>query len=56
MGLVKKEGDTVTLIYALPGGRPPTDFMTTEKQQMFVLKAMGKGDQKKGGKKEPPKP
>ena len=47
-GLVKKEGDTLTLIYALPGGEAPTDFKTKEKQQLFVLKSAGKTD--KGNK------
>jgi uncharacterized protein (TIGR03067 family) len=37
-GLIKKDGDTVTLIYALPGGEMPTEFKTKEKQLMFVLK------------------
>jgi uncharacterized protein (TIGR03067 family) len=37
-GLIKQEGDTVTLIYALPGGETPTEFKTKEKQIMFVLK------------------
>ena len=37
-GLVKKEGGTLTLIYALPGGDAPTEFKTKERQQMFVLK------------------
>ncbi len=37
-GLVKRSGDTVTIIYALPGGDTPTDFKTKEKQHMFVLK------------------
>ncbi len=37
-GLIKMEGDTVTLIYALPGGETPTEFKTKEKQLMFVLK------------------
>lgn len=36
-GLVKRDGWTVTLIYALPGGDAPTEFKTKEKQQMFVL-------------------
>ncbi|HEY1188411.1 MAG TPA: TIGR03067 domain-containing protein [Gemmata sp.] len=39
-GLIKKEGETVTLIYALPGGETPKDFKTKEKQNMFVLKAL----------------
>lgn len=37
-GLIEKKGDTVRLIYALPGGATPTDFKTHEKQQMFTLK------------------
>ncbi len=38
-GLIKKDGGTLTIIYALPGGEDPTEFKTKEKQQMFVLKA-----------------
>ncbi len=37
-GLIKQEGDLVTIIYALPGGETPTRFKTGEKQLMFVLK------------------
>jgi len=37
-GLITKEGDTVKLIYALPGGPTPTEFKTREKQLMFVMK------------------
>ena len=37
-GLIEKKGDTVKLIYALPGGETPTEFKTKEKQLMFVLK------------------
>ena len=37
-GLIEKKGDTVRLIYALPGGKAPTDFKTHEQQQMFTLK------------------
>jgi uncharacterized protein (TIGR03067 family) len=37
-GLIEKSGDTVKLIYALPGGETPTEFKTKEKQLMFVLK------------------
>jgi uncharacterized protein (TIGR03067 family) len=37
-GLIKKEGDVVTIIYALPGGEMPTEFKTKEKQLLFVLK------------------
>lgn len=43
-GLIKMDGDTVTLIYALPGAKTPTDFKTAENQQLFVLK---KSDAKK---------
>jgi len=38
-GLVKKEGNVLTLIYALPGGEAPKEFKTKAKQQMFVLKS-----------------
>lgn len=38
MGLIKVEGDTLMLIYALPGGEMPTEFKTKEKQLMFVMK------------------
>jgi uncharacterized protein (TIGR03067 family) len=41
-GLIKKEGNTVTLIYALPGGAAPTDFKTKEKQNLFVMKRLKK--------------
>lgn len=41
-GLVAVEGDTVKLIYALPGGKAPTDFKAGEKQQFFLLKRTGK--------------
>jgi uncharacterized protein (TIGR03067 family) len=41
-GLVKKDGETLTIIYALPGGKAPKDFTTEEMQQMFVLKPAGK--------------
>jgi len=37
-GLIEKKGDTVRLIYALPGGAEPTEFKTKEKQLMFVMK------------------
>jgi uncharacterized protein (TIGR03067 family) len=38
-GLIEKDGDTVKLIYALPGGEMPTGFdKTKDKQLMFVLK------------------
>lgn len=41
-GLIKKDGDTITVIYALPGGEAPKDFKTKENQQLFVLKNMNK--------------
>lgn len=37
-GLIKKEGELVHLIYALPTGEIPTGFKTREKQLMFVMK------------------
>lgn len=37
-GLIMAEGDTVKLIYALPGGKAPTEFKTGARQQMFVMK------------------
>ena len=38
-GLIKKEGDTIVIIYALPGGKEPTEFKTKkgDKAQMFWL-------------------
>jgi len=39
-GLIEKSGETVRLIYALPGGETPTQFKTTEKQLMFEMKPM----------------
>jgi uncharacterized protein (TIGR03067 family) len=43
-GLVKKDGDTVTLIYALPGGAAPTEFKTTDRQNLFVMKNLNKAN------------
>lgn len=40
LGLVKKEGDTVTLIYTIPDGPAPTEFKTKKGQNMFVLKSL----------------
>jgi len=37
-GLIEMDGDTVKLIYAIPGGEMPTEFKTKEKQLMFVMK------------------
>lgn len=50
-GLIKKEGDTITLIYALPGGEAPTDFKTKEKQNLFVLKNLNKDGKGERGDK-----
>lgn len=36
-GLIDFDGETIKLIYALPGGESPTEFRAGEKQQMFVL-------------------
>jgi uncharacterized protein (TIGR03067 family) len=40
-GLIKKDGDTLHLIYALPTGEIPAGFKTREKQLMFVMKKEG---------------
>ncbi|WP_175517150.1 TIGR03067 domain-containing protein [Planctomicrobium piriforme] len=37
-GLIKKDGDTVSLIYALPSGELPTSFKTHAKQHLFIMK------------------
>ncbi|MBN9120272.1 MAG: TIGR03067 domain-containing protein [Planctomycetes bacterium] len=47
-GLIKKEGDTIVIVYALPGAETPKEFKTKEGQQLFVLKALNKGDKGKG--------
>jgi uncharacterized protein (TIGR03067 family) len=39
-GLIEKSGDTVKLVYALPGGKTPTEFKAGDKQQLFVLKKL----------------
>jgi uncharacterized protein (TIGR03067 family) len=39
-GLIAKEGDTVKLIYALPGGAQPKDFKTKDKQMLFVMRPL----------------
>ena len=51
-GLIKKDGDTIVLIYALPGGKTPTEFKTKEgdKTLLFYLKNFKQdGKKKKGG-------
>ena len=40
-GLVEADQNKVTLIYALPNGRPPTDFKAGRQQQMFVMVKAG---------------
>ena len=47
-GLIKRDGDTITIVYNLPGGAVPTEFRTKEKQHLFVLKNLNK-EPKKGG-------
>jgi len=37
-GIISVDGETVKIAYNLPGGEPPADFKTREKQQAFVLK------------------
>ena len=41
-GLIKREGDTVTLIYNVRGGPAPAGFKTTEGQNLFILKNLNK--------------
>ena len=45
-GLIEKDGDTVKIIYALPGGETPTEFKTKEMQHLWVLKAQAKPGEK----------
>ena len=47
MGLIKKDGDTVTLIYSLPGADAPIEFRTKDRQHLFVLKNLLKPSPKK---------
>jgi uncharacterized protein (TIGR03067 family) len=42
VGLVEKHGDTVRLIYSLPGAEPPTGFQTKDGQLMFEMKNLVK--------------
>ena len=37
LGLIDKQGDTVRLIYALPGKPRPTDFATRSGELLFVM-------------------
>lgn len=43
-GLIKQDGDTVTIVYALPGGETPTDFKAGKNQHLFVMKPEKKGE------------
>lgn len=38
VGLIQRDGETVSIIYPLAGGETPTEFKTKEKQEMYVLK------------------
>lgn len=43
-GLIKQEGDTLTLVYSLPDVPAPTGFKTKEKgQHLFVMKKLAPG-------------
>lgn len=37
-GIVKWDMDKVTVAYALPGGKPPTEFKAGDKQMLIVLR------------------
>jgi hypothetical protein len=52
-GLIERKGDTITLIYALPGGDLPTEFKTQGRQLMLTLRTLG-AEKKSGGEKSPP--
>jgi len=41
-GIIAKDGDTVRLIYSLPGAEPPTEFRTGPQQLMFIMKNSNK--------------
>jgi len=41
-GLIQKDGDTVRLIYALPGNPAPTGFQTKPGELLFVLENRNK--------------
>ena len=38
VGLIQRDGETVSIIYPLAGGETPTEFKTKDKQEMYVLK------------------
>src|SRR5947208_326811 len=46
VGLIKKEGDTITLVYSLPGVPAPTEFKTRQGQHLFVLRNIKAGTSK----------
>lgn len=41
-GIIKRDGDVVTLVYAQPGGKAPTEFKTQDKQLLIRLKKQAK--------------
>ncbi|MBX9628303.1 MAG: TIGR03067 domain-containing protein [Gemmataceae bacterium] len=41
-GLIEKNGDTIRLIYALPGAEKPTGFRTGPKQLLFEMRNLNK--------------
>lgn len=43
-GVVQLVGDTLTICYALPGGKTPTTFSAGEKQHCFTLQRKAKTD------------
>lgn len=42
-GLIQKDGETIRLIYALPGAPEPTEFKTKDRQLMFELRNTNSG-------------
>ena len=46
VGLLKRDGDTLTIVYALPGADSPKEFKTKDRQHLFVMKRL-KADQPK---------
>jgi len=54
VGLVKKDGNTVTIVYSLPDAAAPVEFRTQKHQHLFVMKAL-KPETPKGEEKLPKK-
>lgn len=44
VGLIQVEGDTVKIVYNLPGKPAPKEFKTAEGQHMFVLKRLAEAN------------